>query len=337
MPESLGALASRFGCELRGDPDTVVSRVASLANADGEALSFLASDAYRSQLAGTRAAAVVLRPADVDLAPTAALVSPNPYASYARMAAVLHPPAPSVVGVHPSAVVHESAELAGDASIGPNTVIGERARIGSRTVVHAGAFVGPDCVLADDCVVHANASLVRAVRLGSRSIVHSGAVIGADGFGNAMSESGWIKVPQIGGVNIGADVEIGANTTIDCGAVDDTLIEDGVRIDNLCMIAHNVHIGAHTAIAAMVGIAGSTRVGRRCMLAGQAGVVGHVSICDDVIVSGQAVVSKDIREPGTYAGSFTAEKVGDWTRRVARFKRLGALANRVRKLEKGGS
>jgi len=337
MPESLGALASRFGCELKGDPDTVVSRVATLANADSDALSFLASDAYRPQLADTRAAAVVLRPADLELAPTAALVSSNPYASYALMAAVLHPPAPSAAGVHPSAVVHESADVADDASIGPNAVVGERTRIGPRSVVHPGAFVGPDCELADGCVVHANASLVRAVRLGSRSIVHSGAVIGADGFGNAMSDSGWIKVPQIGGVRIGADVEIGANTTIDCGAVDDTVIEDGVRIDNLCMIAHNVQIGAHTAIAAMVGIAGSTRVGKRCMFAGQAGVVGHVSICDDVIVSGQAVVSKDIREPGTYAGSFTAEKAGDWTRRVARFKRLGGLADRVRKLEKGGA
>ncbi|MEO1244466.1 MAG: UDP-3-O-(3-hydroxymyristoyl)glucosamine N-acyltransferase [Pseudomonadota bacterium] len=337
MPESLGALASRFGCELKGDPDTVVSRVASLHNAGDDALSFFASEAYRPQLATTRAAAVVLRPADLALAPGAALISANPYASYARMAAVLYPPPSAPAGIHPSAVVADTAEIAEGASIGPKAVVAERARIASRAIIGAGAFVGPECDIASDVLIHANVSLVRAVRLGARTIVHSGAVIGADGFGNAMTDSGWLKVPQVGGVRIGCDVEIGANTTIDCGAVDDTVIEDGVRIDNLCMLAHNVRIGAHTAIAAMVGIAGSTVVGQRCMFAGQAGVVGHISICDDVIVSGQAVVSKDITEPGTYAGSFTAENARDWMRRVARFKRLGALTDRVRKLERGDS
>jgi UDP-3-O-[3-hydroxymyristoyl] glucosamine N-acyltransferase len=161
-------------------------------------------------------------------------------------------------------------------------------------------------------------------------------VIGADGLGNAMTPGGWVKVPQLGGVCIGDDVEIGSNTAVDCGAIGDTVIEDGVRIDNLCHIAHNAHIGAHTAMAGMSGISGSATVGKRCMLAGQSGVVGHVTICDDVVVSGKAVISKDITEPGVYAGAFTAEPAREWGRKVARFRRLDQLIERVNKLEKGG-
>ena len=174
------------------------------------------------------------------------------------------------------------------------------------------------------------------MKLGLRAILQPGVVLGADGFGNAMTESGWVKVPQIGGVRIGDDVEIGANTTVDCGAIEDTVIEDGVRIDNLCMIAHNVHVGAHTAMAAMTGISGSTRIGKRCLFAGQSGAVGHITICDDVVVSGKAVISKDIKEPGVYAASFMAEPAREWSRKVARFRRLDQLVQRVRNLEKAG-
>jgi UDP-3-O-[3-hydroxymyristoyl] glucosamine N-acyltransferase len=333
MPERLGDLAERFDCELRGDPDVEVTRVATLASAGSDALSFLASDAYAAQLATTAAAAVILAEKHANNAPGAVLVSANPYATYARIAGVLHPEPVAPPGVHATAVVDESAVVDATASIGANAVVAAGAEIAAAAVIGPGAFVGPGCRVGEAVRVHANATLVRAVVIGARSIIHPGAVIGSDGFGNAMTGSGWVKVPQVGGVRIGMDVEIGANTTIDCGAVDDTVIEDGVRIDNLCMIAHNVHVGAHTAMAAMVGIAGSTRIGRRCMFAGQAGVVGHLTICDDVVVSGQAVVSKNITEPGVYAGSFVAEKARDWTRKVARFKRLDALAARVRKLE----
>ncbi len=182
----------------------------------------------------------------------------------------------------------------------------------------------------------ANVTLARAVRMGVRNIIHPGAVLGADGFGNAMTPEGWIKVPQLGGVQIGDDVEIGANTTVDCGALDDTVIGNGVRIDNLCMIAHNVHIGDHTALAGTVGIAGSARIGKRCLFAGRAGAVGHVTICDDVVVSALSFVSKDVTEPGTYTASFPAQPARAWARQLARFRRLGALADRVTKLEKGG-
>ena len=201
--------------------------------------------------------------------------------------------------------------------------------------------MGPACIIGANCRIGehsrliANVCLPRSVTIGERCIIHPGVVIGGDGFGNARTEDGWIKVPQVGGVRIGNDVEIGANTTIDCGAIDDTIIADGVRIDNLCMIAHNVQIGAHTALAAMVGIAGSTVIGERCLFAGQVGSVGHVSICDDVTVSGRGMISKDITEPGVYASSFPAEKAADWNRKVARFRRIDTLAKRVDELEKG--
>ena len=227
-----------------------------------------------------------------------------------------------------------SATVAASAEIGPNSVVEESAVVGERVVVGSGAVVGRQCRVGNDSRLFANSTLVQNVTLGARCIVHSGAVIGADGFGNAMSKDGWVKVPQLGGVVIGDDVEIGSNSTIDRGAIDDTVIENGVRIDNLVQIAHNVVVGEHTAMAAMTGISGSTVIGKRCMFAGQSGVVGHISICDDVVVGGATMISKEIREPGFYTGSFPAEKDRDWKRKVARFRRLNELAERVKALEK---
>jgi UDP-3-O-[3-hydroxymyristoyl] glucosamine N-acyltransferase len=252
------------------------------------------------------------------------------------MAAVIHPLPRCTPGIAASAVIAESANISSTAHVAANVCIGDRTTIGDNAYVGPGTVIGPDCVVGDDCRLIANVTLVRKVKLGLRDILHPGVVIGADGFGNAMTPEGWIKVPQLGGVRIGDDVEIGANTTVDCGAIEDTVIEDGVRIDNLCMIAHNVHVGAHTAIAAMSGVSGSTTIGKRCLFAGQTGVVGHITICDDVVVSGKAVVSKDITEPGVYAASFTAEPAREWSRKVARFRRLGQLIERVNKLEKAG-
>ena len=336
MPIKLGELAKQFDCELVGDPERTVDNVAGLQSAGPASLSFLSNPRYRSQFVQTRAAAVVVRREDVDDSPTASLVSDNPYADYARMAAVIHPPPTLAPGVDAAAVIAATAEVSPTAHIAANVSIGDRSVIGDNVYVGPGSVIGPDCSVGNDCRLIANVTLVRDVSLGLRSILHPGVVIGADGFGNAMTPDGWVKVPQLGGVRIGSDVEIGANTTVDCGAIDDTVIEDGVRIDNLCMIAHNVHIGAHTAIAAMTGISGSTTIGKRCLFAGQAGVVGHITICDDVVVSGKAVVSKDITEPGVYAASFTAEPAREWSRKVARFRRLGQLIERVNKLEKAG-
>lgn len=336
MPIKLGELAAQFDCELVGDPDRIIDNVAGLQNAGPTSLSFLSNPKFRGQLAGTQAAAIVLRAEDAGDSPTASLLSDNPYADYARMAAVIHPPPRYAPGVAASAVVAATAEIAPTAHIAANVSIGDRSTIGDNAYVGPGTVIGPDCSVGDDCRLIANVILVRDVTLGLRSILHPGAVIGADGFGNAMTPEGWVKVPQLGGVRIGNDVEIGANTTVDCGAIDDTVIEDGVRIDNLCHIGHNVRIGAHTAVAGMSGISGSATIGKRCMLAGQCGIVGHISICDDVVVSGKAVISKDITEPGVYAGAFTAEPAREWNRKVARFRRLGQLIERVNKLEKAG-
>lgn len=336
MPIKLGDLAARFDCNLVGDPDLAVDNVAGLQNAGPSSLSFLSNPRFRKQLAATRAAAVVLRAEDVDESPVASLVSENPYADYARMAGVIHPPPTYPAGIDASAVISPSAKVSPSAHIAAHVSIGDRSTIGENAYVGPGTVIGPDCIIADDCRLIANVTLVRNVSLGLRGILHPGVVIGADGFGNAMTQDGWIKVPQLGGVRIGNDVEIGANTTVDCGAIEDTVIEDGVRIDNLCIIAHNVHVGAHTAMAAMTGISGSTTIGKRCLFAGQSGAVGHVTICDDVVISGKAVVSKDITEPGVYAASFTAEPAREWSRKVARFRRLDQLVERIRKLEKAG-
>jgi UDP-3-O-[3-hydroxymyristoyl] glucosamine N-acyltransferase len=331
---SLGELAVQFGVELVGDPAAKVSRVATLANADAESLSFFANKAYREQLRQTSATAVLVHPDDVKDCPVNALLADDPYLAYARIADVLCPFPDLAPGIHKSAVVASSASVPESTQVSANVVIDEDCVVGERVFIGPGVVIGPRCAIGDGTRLNANVTLVQDVRMGERCIVHSGAVIGADGFGNAMSDGGWVKVPQVGGVRIGNDVEIGSNTTIDRGAIDDTILENGVRLDNLIQIAHNVEIGEHTAMAAFTGISGSTIIGKRCMFAGQAGVVGHITICDDVVVGGATMISKDIGEPGFYTASFPAEKDKDWKRKVARFRRMDELAKRVRALEK---
>ena len=337
MPISLGELATQFGCELIGDPDVIVDNVASLTNAGANSLTFLSSAALKQQLPSTKAAAVILCADDAGDSPVAAIINDDPYASYARMAAVVCPPAANAPGIHTSAVVDASATVADSAHIAANVVVGANSHIGENTYVGPGTVIGPDCSIGNDCRLIANVTLARNVSIGARGIFHPGVVLGADGFGNAMTPEGWLKVPQLGGVRIGDDVEIGANTTVDCGALDDTVIENGVRIDNLCMIAHNVHVGEHTAFAAMVGIAGSTTIGKRCLFAGKGGTVGHITVCDDVIVAAKTYLTKDVREAGTYSASFPGEPARTWARQLARFRRLAQLTERVKKLEKGGN
>lgn len=334
MPISLGELAARFGCELIGDPDSIVSEVASLGSAGPGSLTFLSSSAYASQLPHTQATAVILRANDADACSVAALISNDPYSTYARMAAAVCPVAPIEPGVHPSAVVAATASVPSSAYLGPNVVIGERSRIGERVSIGPGCVIGADCTIGDDTQLVANVTFVQQVRSGSRGLFHPGVVVGSDGFGNAMTPDGWVKVPQLGGVLIGDDVEIGSNTTVDRGAIGDTVLENGVRIDNLCQIAHNVRIGEHTAMAGMSGIAGSTTIGKRCMFAGQGGTVGHINVCDDVIVAAKSFLTKDVTEPGTYGASFPAVPAKSWAKQLARFRRLVNLNERVKKLEK---
>jgi UDP-3-O-[3-hydroxymyristoyl] glucosamine N-acyltransferase len=333
MPASLGELATQFGCELVGDPEITVDRVATLANASAQSIGFLANPAYRKQLTTTKAAAVVVAEADAGDCPVAALISSDPYTTYARIAGVLHPPTDHPPGIHSSAVVAEGATVAESAHVAANVFIGDDCSIGDRVYIAAGCVVGERCSIGSDSQLLANATLVGDVRIGERTTIHPGAVIGSDGFGHARDESGWIKIPQVGGVVIGNDVEIGANTAIDCGAIDDTIIEDGVRLDNLVQIGHNVRIGAHTAMIGPSAIAGSAVIGKRCMISGLAGVVGHVSVCDDVIITPQALITKDINEAGVYSATFGAEKDKDWKRMVVRFRRLETLEKRVAELE----
>jgi UDP-3-O-[3-hydroxymyristoyl] glucosamine N-acyltransferase len=334
MSISLGELAVRFGCELHGDPQVAVDRVATLDSAQPGAVTFLANPLYREQLPRTRASVVILDAASVAQCPVASLVSSNPYATYARVATLLHPWPVSPAGIHPSAVVAPDAQVHSTAHVGALAVIGARSKIAAR------ASVGPHCVIeegvtiAEDVHLAARVTLCRGVEIGARTFVQAGAVVGGDGFGFAQDEGAWIKVPQLGTVRIGADVEIGANTTIDRGAIGDTAIHDGAKLDNQIQVGHNVQIGEHTAIAACVGISGSTRIGKRCMIGGAVGIVGHLTICDDVAITGFTMVSRSIREPGVYSGGIPAEDARAWRRIVARLKRIDIMGRRISALER---
>lgn len=334
MTFSLGELATRFGCDLVGDPDARIEQVATLNTAGTGDIAFFVNEAYRSDLRQTGASAVIVRQRDIDDCPVAALVATDPYVVYARIASLLHPPPPDEPGVHSSAVVDPRARVAKTAHIGALACVGAGATIGESAYVGPGCIVGTRCVVGDGARLVAGVTLVDDVHVGRRSIIHPGVVIGGDGFGNARTAEGWLKVPQLGGVRIGDDVEIGSNTTVDRGAIGHTVIANGVRLDNLIQIAHNVIIGEHTAIASLVGIAGSVTIGKRCLIAGKAGFAGHIKVCDDAVIMGNAVISKDITEPGVYSGAFPAEKDRDWRRKVARFRRIEELVRRVENLEK---
>jgi UDP-3-O-[3-hydroxymyristoyl] glucosamine N-acyltransferase len=311
-----------------------VSRVGTLAGAAPDAVTFLANSLYRPQLASTRAAAVVLAPRDRDACPVASLVHADPYLTYARIATWLYP-APTVVpGTHASAVVAASARIAAGAQIDAQVVIGADCVVADEVVIGAGTVLGAGVKVGGGTRIGPRVTLLDGVRIGARCIVHPGAVIGADGFGFAPDHGAWQKIPQIGGVVIGDDVEIGANTTVDRGTIDDTVIEDGCKLDNLVQIAHNARVGAHTVMAAMSGIAGSTRVGKRCMIGGGVTMVNSLTICDDVLFTFGSIVTRSVDEPGTYSGHLPAEEAGKWRKSAVRFRQLEELAQRLAKAER---
>ena len=327
-------LAERFGLAVQGDGAAQVRGVGTLARAEAGQLAFLANPKYRSQLAQTRASIVVMRSDDAAGFAGTALIAPDPYVAFARLAALFEPRPQRAPGIHASTDIDASAVIADGAHIGAFVSIGARSRI------DAGVLIGPGCVIGDDCVVGAGSelvarvTLVTRVRLGQRVLVHPGAVIGADGFGLAMShaENGggqWLKVPQLGGVVVGDDCEIGANTTIDRGAIEDTVLEADVRLDNQIQIGHNVQIGAHTAMAGCSAVAGSTRIGRYCLIGGGAGVLGHLEICDQVAVTAMSLVSRSIRAPGEYSSGTPLMDNRSWRKNAARFKQLDALVRRL--------
>lgn len=329
------ALAQRFGLVVHGAPDTSVSGVATLATATSGQLAFLSNPRYRPQLADTRAGIVVLREADADGYAGTALIAKDPYVAYAKIAALFDPASDAPAGVHALSVVDPSAQVDASASIGPHVSIGARSVIGAGVTIGAGCVIGEDCIVGDGSRLIARVTLVKRVRLGARVTIHPGAVLGSEGFGLAMDAGRWINVPQLGGVVVGDDCDIGANTTIDRGALDDTTLAEGVRLDNLIQIGHNVRIGAHTAIAGCVGIAGSTRIGSYCLLAGKVGVAGHLDICDHVVVHAMTMVSASITEPGEYSAGIPAQPTREWRKNAVRIRQLDSLARRVTALEKG--
>ncbi len=322
MRVTLADIVAALGGQLLGDGNLAIERIASLESADASAIGFVAHPRYRNQLAGTRAACVIVGPelADEAAARGAAIVTPDPYRYYARLSQWWAPRMRPVAraGVHPSAVIDPAADVAASAHVGALSVVGAGSRIGADT------RIGARVVIADN------------VHIGARCIVHPGAVIGADGFGFAPHAGGWEKIEQLGGVRIGDDVEIGANTCIDRGALEDTVLEDGVKLDNLVQVGHNVRIGAHSALAGCVGIAGSARIGAHCTFGGGAIVLGHLELADHVAISAATVVTRSIHKPGLYSGVFPIDDNASWEKNAATLRQLHSLRERIRNLEKNG-
>ena len=334
MPRSLSELARLTGVAVEGDGTVEISRVATLESAGPGTIAFLARTKYRKQLATTNASAVIVAPAMAADTSLPKLLSPNPYATFAKVAAILHPTPAVEPGCHPSAILDPGAQIASSASIGPRAIIGAHTVIGERASVGASCVVGAGVTLGDDVVLHPNVTIYDRCVIGARTVVHSGAVIGADGFGMAQEEGRWIKIPQIGRVVIGEDVEIGANTTIDRGAIDDTVIENDVKLDNQIQVGHNCRIGAHSAVAGCTGIAGSTTIGRRVRIGGAANIGGHLTIADGVVIAGATTVIGNVREPGIYMGVFPLMPQDDWRRAAVEVRRLRMLSSRVAELER---
>jgi UDP-3-O-[3-hydroxymyristoyl] glucosamine N-acyltransferase len=333
MVWTLGALAERVGGQIHGDPERTIEALAPLETAGPTDLSF-ATDRAAAALAATGAGAVLVGEAGVAQCPVDAVEVANPHAAFARIATLFDPASRPAAGIHPTAVVAPDARVADDAAIGPHAVIESGAMIGGGAVIGSGCHVGAGTRVGRDSHLVARVTVLHGVTLGERVILHPGVVVGSDGFGLAREGEGWLKVPQIGGVVIGDDVEIGANTTVDRGALEDTVIEEGAKLDNQIQVAHNVHIGAHTAIAGCVGIAGSSTIGRHCALGGGVGVAGHLTIADGVTVTGMSLVSRSIREPGVYSSGMPAEPNDQWNRHSARFRQLDDMARRLRALER---
>lgn len=331
-PVSLGILAALVGGELSGDSGLQITAVNTLAAAGPGEISFIANPKYRSQLATTRAAAVLVDPKTKGMAPCAEIVCASPYLAYARIAAALIPEIIPEPGVDASAVV--ASPLPASVSIAPGVVIGRNVQIGENIVIGAHCVIGDDVVIGSGCRLFAHVSIYSGVSIGARARIHAGTVIGSDGFGYARDGDRWVHIPQTGGVRIGDDVEIGAGTTIDRGALGDTVIGDGVILDNQIQIAHNVQIGAYTAMAGCVGVAGSARIGRRCSLGGGAIVLGHLELADDVHVSAGTVVAKSIRKAGQYTGVMPQDEHSGWLHNAAHLRQLDKLAKRVSELER---
>jgi UDP-3-O-[3-hydroxymyristoyl] glucosamine N-acyltransferase len=331
-------LVERFGGQLEGDPDIEVTAIAPLERAGPADISFLGNSKMRPLAAHSRAAALIISPLDEEAVAATyegvRIVTGNPYAYFARTAQFLLPRAAPEPGIHPSAVVHASARVDPSAHIGAQVTVEAGAVLKAGAVIDAGCFVGREAVVGEGNHFFANVTFHARCVIGARGIVHSGAVVGGDGFGFAVDGGVYIRIPQTGRVLIGDDVDIGCNTTVDRGALDDTVIEDGVKLDNQIQIGHNCHIGAHTAMAGCVGVAGSARIGRHCTFGGAAMVNGHIEIADNVHITAGTLVSNSIVEPGRYTGFYPIAPNAEWERSAALVRNLASMRERIRALER---
>ena len=328
----LSDIAAQLGGDVLGDGQTEILRVATLASAGAGDIAFLSNRKYRNQLQMTRAAAVIVAPAFADDFAGPRIVTGNPYAYYARVAGLLNRDRTGFTGVHSS--VASGSPLPASAAVGAHVSIGCGVALGENVVIHAGCVIGDDVSIGDGSLLHPNVTIYHGCRIGKRAILHSGAVIGADGFGFAPEGSRWIKIPQVGGVTIGDDVEIGANTTVDRGALDDTVIGDGCKIDNLVQIAHNCNIGPNCVLAGCTGIAGSVTLGEHCIVGGAGMISGHVTLAPGTTISGGSLVMKSIARPGLYTSVFPLDTHDEWVRNAAHIRRLSRLAERISNIEK---
>ncbi|MGB8516884.1 MAG: UDP-3-O-(3-hydroxymyristoyl)glucosamine N-acyltransferase [Gallionella sp.] len=329
----LDQIAAELGGRVLGDGSVLITQIATLDSATKNQISFLTNSKYRAQLEQTRAGALILSEADADATDLPRIISDNPYAYFAKVSALLNPPPDIAAGIHPAAVVDASAQVDATASIAATAVIGARAVIGAHCVIGEGCVIGAGTVIGSHARLYPRVVVYHNCVLGERLIAHSGVVIGADGFGFAIDGDHWTKIPQIGRVVIGNDVEIGANTTIDRGALADTIIEEGVKLDNQIQIAHNVRIGAHTAIAGCVGIAGSATIGKYCRIGGSAGILGHLQIADYVEIASFSLIGKSIREAGSYAAIYPFTKTEEWRKNAVHLRHLDELVHRLKTLE----
>jgi UDP-3-O-[3-hydroxymyristoyl] glucosamine N-acyltransferase len=340
-PVSLAALVEKFGGQLFNfeTQDKLVYRLATLEHGTVDDLGFIAQSKYIKPAQSSQCGVLIVAPVDAAafMAATAILwVVENPYAIYAKVSnffATLSAPL-SITSIHSSAVISEFASVDPTASVGPNVVVESGAKIGANARLMANVFVGFDAVVGNDTVLHPGVVVYHQCNIGERNIIHSSTVIGSDGFGFAKENGQWVKIAQLGSVVIGDDVEIGSNCSIDRGAIEDTVIGRGVKIDNLVQIAHNVQIGDGTAIAGCVGIAGSAIIGKNCAFGGSAGVLGHLEICDNVIVSSMSLVTRSIKQPGFYSGVFPLQDNAEWERVAVSLKQLPQLRQRLRELER---
>lgn len=330
----LGDIAAYLNAELRGDDSSLITGISTLEAAGPGDLAFLSNPKYESQLISTQAQAVILHPDQAENFNGSCLVSNNPYLAYAQISSWFDRAPALPEQIHSSAVIHSTATVAEGVFIGPNVIVEANATIGRGSQIEANSIVGADSSLGEDCKIKANVTIYHGVNIGHRVIIHSSAVVGADGFGFAPDGSGWQKINQVGGVLIGNDVEIGACSTVDRGAIEDTIVGNGVIIDNHVQIAHNARVGDNTAMAAYSALAGSAVVGKNCLLAGCAHVVGHVSICDNVQLTAHTLITKDITEPGSYSSASTPlMSTGLWRKNAVRIGQLNDMAARIKELE----